>query len=62
VQKEISHTPAEIKNLFHLIFAVPLIVILRVRLFNGFRRIIKAIRVPIKGKSIIIKPYIRADT
>jgi hypothetical protein len=54
--ESINQTPADVKNLSHLIFPVPLMVILRVRLFNGLTRRIKAANPAINGKSIITRP------
>src|SRR5450759_1891423 len=54
--ESISHTAPDIKNLPHLIFSVPLIVILRDRLFKGLTRRTKAINPAMNGKSNITNP------
>lgn len=46
-----SHTNPEIRNLFHLIFLSPLIVILNVLLFSGLIKRMNAMRPAIKGKT-----------
>jgi hypothetical protein len=50
-----SHTNAEIKNLFHLIFFVPFMVIFIVLLFNGLTSRINANSPAINGNIIIMK-------
>jgi hypothetical protein len=56
IADSINQTKAEIKNLFHLIFEVPLITVLNGLLLRGLIRRINPIRLIINGIIITINP------